>query len=118
MSFRGTRSSNDIDWIEALLTIPIPNGIHKVITSILAPYLVNVKGLEVSKAEKIIEEWVEKCERYEEIKGNIGAFVRRECLNAYRLNKKPKDLNYLRDRHSSLYREIMTRATSYEIEME
>ncbi len=120
MSFRGTSngSSNDIDWIETLLTIPMHGDIHKVITSILAPYLINVKGLVVPKAEEIIEEWVERCERYEEIKGNINAFVRRECLNAYRLAKKPKGLDYLKDIHNNLYREIMSRTNSYEIEIE
>jgi hypothetical protein len=105
----GDKNSNSIDWIEALLTMPIYDDIHKVITSIVAPYLVNVKRLEVPRAEMIIEEWVDKCERYEKIKGNISAFIRRECLNAYRLNKKPKDLNYLKDRYTSLHREIVSR---------
>ena len=120
MDFRETNyeSSNTTDWIEILLNIAIPDGRHRIIGTVLAPYLINVKGLQVSEAEKIIGSWLEKCDRYEPVKGNIEAFVKRSCLNAYRLGKKPKDINYFKTHHNTIYREIVSMAHSYELEIE
>jgi hypothetical protein len=115
MTFRqsGNDNSKDFDWIEILLNIGIPDGRHRIIATVLAPYLINVKNLEVSATEKVIQGWIEKCERYEPIRGNISAFITRSCLNAYRLRKKPKDLDFLKVRHPTLYREIVSLANSY-----
>ena len=118
VSQASNKSSNTFAWIEILLSTPIPDGRHRIISAILAPYLINVKGIEMSEAESVIENWVEKCDRYEPVKGNIKAFISRSCLEAYRLKKKPKNLSYFKTRHPKLYRDIMNLASSYEISME
>jgi hypothetical protein len=112
------KSSNTFAWIEILLNTPIPDGRHRIISTILAPYLINVKCVEILEAESIIESWVEKCDKYEPVKGNIKAFVGRTCLEAYRLKKKPKDLDYFKTKHGKLYRDLANLASSYGIIIE
>ena len=50
-----------IQWIELLLQIPLQDHRKFAIWRILAPYLINVKGLPADQAFGIIEEWLGKC---------------------------------------------------------
>jgi hypothetical protein len=112
------RSVNNFSWIELLLNTAVPDGRHKIISAILAPYLINVKYIEVAEAERVIENWVEKCDRCEPVNGNIKAFIKRSCLEVYRLKKKPKDISYFKTRDNRFYRDIVNLAKSYEIDLE
>lgn len=118
MNFTRVGDKNSIDWIEILLNAGIPDGRHRIISNILAPYLITVKGLELSEAQQIIERWVDKCDRFEPLKGNISAFIARSCQQTYRLRKKPKDMDYLKTHHNNVYSEIVDMAEAYEIKLE
>ncbi len=50
-----------IQWIELLLQTPLQDHRKFAIWRILAPYLLNVKGLPADQANGIIEEWLGKC---------------------------------------------------------
>ena len=62
--------SNDYDyyeWIKRLLQIPFEDN-RKIISSlILAPYLINVKGLPFQECFKIIKEWLDKYNSLEKL---------------------------------------------------
>jgi DNA primase large subunit len=45
-------------WIEKLLQTPIPDVRHRTVNLVLAPYLVNVKNMDVEEAAKIINEYI------------------------------------------------------------
>ncbi len=49
------------DWIENLLVNPIPDVRQRVVNLILAPYLINVKKLDIETAYKQIVEYIDKC---------------------------------------------------------
>lgn len=112
------KESNAYGWIEILLNMGIRDGRHRMISNVLAPYLINIKGLEVSEAEEVIMRWVDQCERYEPVKGNVGAFIKRACITAYRLGKKPHDLQYLKTKHGNIYSEIASLAEAYQIQLD
>jgi len=58
---RGKRDKKQkhIKWIEKIFEIEIDDGRHRVVNLILAPYLVNIVGMDVDKATDKIYEWVE-----------------------------------------------------------
>ena len=99
----GKRYSN---WIDILLDTPVSDGRHRIITYILAPYLINVRNLDTSKAIKILEDWVARCNSYKPMGGNFKAFVRHACYNAYKFKHEPKDLKYFSKNYKKLYRMI------------
>lgn len=113
-----TETSQHNKWIEILLGIPLPDGRHRIISHLLAPYLINVKHLEIEDAREIIEKWVEKCDTYELTRGNMKAFVERACYEANKLKRKPKDLEYFKEKNKQLYRMIVGVAESYGFEIE
>jgi len=48
-------------WIEKLLRHPLGDGRHRVLWHILTPYLINVKGLPIDRAEAILDEYFLRC---------------------------------------------------------
>ena len=48
-------------WIEQILSNPLPDIRHRTVNLILAPYLVNIKGMSEEDAVNIITEFIEKC---------------------------------------------------------
>src|SRR5215204_1217524 len=55
-------SSKTITWIEKLLQTPIEDYRKNAVGLILAPYLINIRGLPYQSAYNIIEEWLNKCD--------------------------------------------------------
>lgn len=51
-----TDDSHKADWIGILLETPVADGRHRIIEHLFAPYLINVKHLEIDKARHIIED--------------------------------------------------------------
>lgn len=55
------RRSGSRKWIEELLSSSgIKDGRKRLIWLVFAPYLINVKGLQIDEAEKLILEWLER----------------------------------------------------------
>lgn len=110
---------NNYQWIDMLLDIPMPDARHRIIVHILAPYLINVKHLDVNTARRIIEDWVERSERtYQPVWGNTKAFVHRECQKAYETGKMPKDLERIRRENKRLFDLLARMADTYGINIQ
>jgi len=114
-SAKNKRYSN---WIDILLDTPVPDGRHRLIEHVLAPYLINMRNLELGKAKQIVEEWVERCETYGPARGNINAFVERACSNTQKFKRKPKDLSWFKNNHRKVYAMISSIAEGYGIDLE
>lgn len=79
-----TGKVSKIDWIEKLLQTPIEDHRKDCLWRIIGPYLLNVKNLAELQASKVMEEWLDKCDKvrkldfdprlkiYSIIKGNKG----------------------------------------------
>jgi hypothetical protein len=73
-----------IDWIEKLLQTPIADYRKDCLWRIIGPYLLNVRNLSESETAKVMEDWLDKCNKlrkldfepktkiYSIIKGNKG----------------------------------------------
>lgn len=76
-------------WIEDLLKTPIPDVRHRTVNLILAPYLVNTKGLDVEQATKIIVEYIERCKEIEPNTKVNERYIAYQCDYAKKRGLKP-----------------------------
>jgi hypothetical protein len=83
------RSAASEAWIEDLLRTPIADVRHRTVNLILAPYLVNSKGLEVEQATKVIVEYIERCKEIEPSTKVNERYIEYQCNYAKRRGLKP-----------------------------
>ncbi|MDE1865478.1 MAG: DNA primase noncatalytic subunit PriX [Candidatus Micrarchaeota archaeon] len=83
------RSLASESWIEDLLKTPIPDVRHRTVNLILAPYLVNSKGLDVEQATKVIVEYIERCKEIEPNTKVNERYIEYQCNYAKRRGLKP-----------------------------
>jgi hypothetical protein len=76
-------------WIEKLLQTPIADVRHRTVNMILAPYLVNTKGLEVEQATKIINDYIEKCKELDPNTKITERYIEYQCNYAKKRGLKP-----------------------------
>jgi hypothetical protein len=76
-------------WIEELLKTPIPDVRHRTVNLILAPYLVNSKGLDVEQATKVIVEYIDRCKEIEPSTKITKSYIEYQCSYAKRRGSKP-----------------------------
>jgi Primase X len=67
------------NWVEKLLATPIADIRHRTVNLILAPYLVNTKGMSVDQATKIICEYIERCKLLDPATRVNERYVRYQC---------------------------------------
>jgi hypothetical protein len=60
-------SNSTINWIERLLNTPICNYRKLVVWHILAPYLINKRGLSYDRSYSIIHDWLDKCNKVKKL---------------------------------------------------
>ncbi|MCL5008608.1 MAG: DNA primase noncatalytic subunit PriX [Candidatus Marsarchaeota archaeon] len=83
-------------WIEKLLQNPIPDVRHRSVNLILAPYLVNVKGLSEEDAVKVINAYIDRCREINpDTKINL-TYIRYQCRYAKEKGMKPLSLEKAR----------------------
>ncbi len=76
-------------WIELVLGTPIPDVRHRTINLILAPYLTNVKGMDVEQAAKVIYDYIEECKKLNpDTRVNIS-YIRYQCKYAKEHRLRP-----------------------------
>jgi len=63
-------------WIEGLLHHPLGDGRHRVLWHILTPYLINVKGLPIDRAEAILDEYFLRCGEVRPLQPSAHSFKR------------------------------------------
>jgi hypothetical protein len=101
-------SSKTISWIEKLLQTPIEDYRKNAINLILAPYLINIRGLPYQDASNIIEEWLHECDAARKLDRNIR-FIKRYALNtSIRKRIPPLKLETLKLRNNWLYNKLVT----------
>ena len=79
-------------WIDKLLETPIPDMRHRVVNLVLAPYLVNIKGLSVEDAAKTIAVYVERCKGLDPNTKINDSYIRYQCTYAKKRGLKPLSL--------------------------
>ena len=104
-----TKSTRGFLYVEDLLKHPVADGRHRLTWLVLAPYLVNVKNLEVSEA-------VERIRAFVAAKGETSSmkrFIEYNVKRAKRNGLMPPTLMKLRAEHPDIYallpREIVQR---------
>ncbi len=80
------------EWIERLLQNPIADGRQRVVNLILAPYLVNVKKLDVDSAYKIISDYIEKCKALDSTTKLTNSQIRYQCIYSKEKGMRPLSL--------------------------
>ncbi len=83
------KTNTNLNWIEALLKKPIDDGRHRVVNLILAPYLVNVKGLPIEEAVRIISNYIEECKKVNPNTKINETYIRYQCEYAKKRGLKP-----------------------------
>jgi hypothetical protein len=76
-------------WIEKLLQTPIADVRHRTVNLILAPYLVNTKGIEVADAARMIVEYIEKCKLIDPNTKINERYIEYQCGYAKRKGLRP-----------------------------
>ncbi len=79
-------------WIEKLLEHPIPDVRQRAVGLILAPYLVNVKKLEVEDAYKIILDYINKCRTLDSSTKITDSQIMYYCKYAKQKGTRPMSL--------------------------
>lgn len=89
-------------WIEQLLTRPVDDGRHRLIWLVIAPYLVNVKGLDLASAKEAALNYLLSCS---ELKAVDGARRLADYYVEYaaRRGLKPIALRTLKEKYLDLY---------------
>jgi hypothetical protein len=98
-----SRTISKIDWVEKLLQTPIEDYRKECLWRIIGPYLLNVKNLSELQASKVMEQWLDECNKirlldfeprtkiYSIIKGNKGY----KPISFAKLKEENKDLYFL-----------------------
>ena len=87
------KSTKSMEWIESLLKNPIPDVRHRTVNLILAPYLTNVRGLEVEDAYRIIRDYVEECKKLNPDTKVNDAYIKYQCRYAKEHKMRPLSLS-------------------------
>jgi len=82
-------------WVERLLEHPVDDGRHRILWLIVAPYLVNIKGLSVEDAKKEALDYLQKCSKIKPIEGDLGRLADYYVNYASRVGLKPVSLQTL-----------------------
>jgi hypothetical protein len=87
--YRRRQAKNTIDWIENLLEIPLEDFRKYIIKFILAPYLMNIRGLSRSDASDTLSMWLNRCDSICKLRFDINRKIN-EALDMVR-DYLPKD---------------------------
>ena len=88
-----SKSGRADTWVEKLLATPIPDIRHRTVNLILAPYLVNTKGMSVDQATKIIYDYIERCKALDPATRVNERYIRYQCEYAKKRGLKVLSLD-------------------------
>jgi hypothetical protein len=84
-------------WIERILENPLPDLRHRTVNLILAPYLVNVKGMSEEDAANIITEFIEKCKQINPDTRINSTYIKYQCRYSKAKGLRPLSLERARE---------------------
>ncbi|MEM0094482.1 MAG: DNA primase noncatalytic subunit PriX [Candidatus Micrarchaeaceae archaeon] len=76
-------------WIERLLNTPLPDFRHRIVNIVLAPYLVNVKGLSEEQAADVISKYIERCKELNPNTNITESYIRYQCSYSKKRGLRP-----------------------------
>ncbi|MCL4379466.1 MAG: DNA primase noncatalytic subunit PriX [Candidatus Marsarchaeota archaeon] len=79
-------------WIDKLLETPIPDVRHRVVNLVLAPYLINVRGMTEDDAFKAISSYIERCKALDPNTRINDSYIKYQCSYAKRKGLRPLSL--------------------------
>lgn len=90
-------------WIERMLSNPIADVRHRTVNLVLAPYLVNVRGMPVDDAAKVITDYIERCKQMNPDTRINSTYIKYQCKYAKEKGMRPLSLEKARE----LYRGVL-----------
>jgi hypothetical protein len=101
--------TNTIKWIEkGILEHPLSNHRKYIIWRILSPYLLNIKKLPKEEAYSVMKEWLDKCDKLEELNFNPKIKIK-EGLKGASKGYFPISMEKLKEENRQLYDVILNR---------
>ena len=88
-----TATSQESAWIENVLATPIPDVRHRAVNLVLAPYLVNVKGMSVEDATSAIMKYIDECKRINPNTDVSEVYIRYQCNYAKNKGMRPLSIS-------------------------
>lgn len=95
-------SNSEIYWIEKLLSTPLEDYRKYCIWRILAPYLLNKRGLSKHEIVSIIGEWLDRCSRVRRLDFNVSQKIR-EGIDGPTEGYMPIAFDKLKDENPELH---------------
>ncbi|HSF51975.1 MAG TPA: DNA primase noncatalytic subunit PriX [Nitrososphaeraceae archaeon] len=92
-----------MEWIEKILLHPIEDGRKKVVSLILAPYLILVKKLSYEESFQIINKWLKKCDLLRKLDFNVRTVINTALATAYKKQILPMSIITMKTNYKDLY---------------
>jgi hypothetical protein len=86
-------------YVEELLNSPVPDGRHRLLWLVLAPYVMTIKKMDEQQAIELLVEYAKKSGDKKDLRRAVIDNVKR----AKRIGLKPPTLNTLRRKHPDVY---------------
>jgi len=91
-------AAREIKWIEKLMRNPVDDGRHRLLWLVIAPYLVNVKRLDLEEAFSEAKRYFEECDRVKGLDRGFERKIRYYLQYAARKGLRPLSLRSLREK--------------------
>ena len=101
--FNAGEPNNSVHWIEILLETPIDDYRKNTVGLILAPYLINIRGLPYDAAYEKIKDWLEKCNNKRHLDSNFDRLIKTALLIAIKKQRLPMKLATLGNKNNNLH---------------
>ena len=101
--FNAGEPNNSVHWIEILLETPIDDYRKNTVGLILAPYLINIRGLPYDAAYEKIKDWLEKCNNKRHLDSNFDRLIKMALLIAIKKQRLPMKLATLGNKNNNLH---------------
>ncbi len=89
-------AGENISWIDKLLSTPIADCRHRTVNLILAPYLVNIKGMAPEKATEVISNYITLCKTVNPDTNVTDRYIKYQCEYAKSKGIRPMSLKRAR----------------------
>ncbi|MGA8844295.1 MAG: DNA primase noncatalytic subunit PriX [Nitrososphaeraceae archaeon] len=101
--FNAGEPNNSVHWIEILLETPIDDYRKNTVGLILAPYLINIRGLPYDAACEKIKDWLEKCKNKRHLDSNFDRLIKMALFIAIKKQRLPMKLATLGNKNNNLH---------------
>jgi hypothetical protein len=95
-------NNNKIQYIEALLQIPISDHRKYALWRIVTPYLINVRKLSYEDAVSIISNWLDKCDKLRPLDFSVNHRIKPNLIAAARVGYLPLSFSNLKTENRQL----------------